>query len=297
VAFFWETSSGTNHGNAGQRRLTRGTWQHVAAVYDAGTSEDRLYIDGQLDTRTADSGTPVTSTDPLEIGVKLSSSGKTEFFAGALDAIRVWRGARYAADFVPDAAPAVTTVQFECRPYVAVSWSNPDPAQPLTYRVYRTANGGPRLRLATDLAGTAFLDRAPVAGVLCYTVTAADSALRESRASVTACTAFGFDSPPLPALKPTGLEPARDLALQASPNPFNPRTRISLQLPAAAAVQLTIYDVAGRCLARLHDGPLAAGVHHFDWAADRDGAAPSGVYFARCTAGGQTRLQKLVLVQ
>lgn len=295
--FFWETASGTNHTCTGSRPLERGVWQHVAAVYDAGAGADRLYVDGQLDESAADSGTPGTSSDALEIGAKLGSSGFVEFFPGALDAIRVWRGARYTEDFVPDSTPAVTSVQYDYRPHVLVAWSSPDPAQPLTYRVYRSANGGPRQRLGTDLAETVFADRAPVAGILCYTVTSVDSTQRESRVSQPSCTAFGFDSQPLPLMQPLALPSGADLALHASPNPFNPRTQIALRLPAAATVQLVIYDVAGRCVARLHDGPLAPGVHWFDWAADRNGAAASGVYFARCITGGRTLLEKLVLVQ
>lgn len=62
------------------------------------------------------------------------------------------------------------------------------------------------------------------------------------------------------------------------PNPFNPSTRIAFSLPEAAAVTLTVYDVLGREVALLHQGPLAAGRHEFTFKA---GDLPSGTYFYR----------------
>ena len=49
--------------------------------------------------------------------------------------------------------------------------------------------------------------------------------------------------------------------LQNYPNPFNPTTTIEFTLPSAGQASLTIYDVLGREVARLVDGPMIAGGH------------------------------------
>jgi hypothetical protein len=66
--------------------------------------------------------------------------------------------------------------------------------------------------------------------------------------------------------------------LQNYPNPFNPRTAISYQLLANSFVDLRVYDVLGREVARLVDGPQAAGTHTVHWNA---GSIPSGTYICR----------------
>ncbi|TMQ72078.1 MAG: T9SS type A sorting domain-containing protein [Candidatus Eisenbacteria bacterium] len=86
----------------------------------------------------------------------------------------------------------------------------------------------------------------------------------------------------------------------ARPNPFATRTSIRLTLDAAAAVDVGVYDLAGRRLATLHAGPLAIGVHTFDWDGrpDDGGAVRSGVYFVRAgVVGHPATTQKLVMVR
>jgi hypothetical protein len=67
------------------------------------------------------------------------------------------------------------------------------------------------------------------------------------------------------------------------PNPFNPSTVITMVLEQDQRVSLEIYDVSGRMVRRLHDGPLTSGRHELRW----DGRyasgqqASSGMYFAR----------------
>lgn len=77
--------------------------------------------------------------------------------------------------------------------------------------------------------------------------------------------------------------PGETRFLAEGPNPFSTTTALRLALPAPAVVRVSIHDLAGRELARLQDGPLAAGDWRFPWAG-RDGAGrglPGGVYFGR----------------
>ncbi len=94
--------------------------------------------------------------------------------------------------------------------------------------------------------------------------------------------------------------PARFAFLLPQPNPFNPKTTLRFALPRAAAVELAIFDVSGRRVARLVAGDtLPAGQHAIDWEGrDESGRAlPSGVYFARFAAAGFTEERKLVLLR
>lgn len=86
--------------------------------------------------------------------------------------------------------------------------------------------------------------------------------------------------------------------MRVVPNPFNPATRIYFTLPAPTAVQLDIYDVAGRLVRRLVEGDLPAGPQAVEWDGRNRGGVPvaSGVYFARLNAGG-TATARLVLVK
>lgn len=82
-------------------------------------------------------------------------------------------------------------------------------------------------------------------------------------------------------------------ALSAYPNPFNEATRIVLDLPEAARVQLHVYDALGRQVASVFDGPLPGGRHTFE--VDEARAWASGVYFARFTTlSGAVQTQRLV---
>lgn len=78
------------------------------------------------------------------------------------------------------------------------------------------------------------------------------------------------------------------------PNPFNPETVITFELPAAGKVSLVIYDLQGREAARLVDGFQPAGIHRMTFDGSR---LSSGVYFARLTAGNFQQTQKLLLVK
>lgn len=72
----------------------------------------------------------------------------------------------------------------------------------------------------------------------------------------------------------------------ARPNPFHGSTTIALRLPAAGAVELSVFDPAGRQVRTLlHDVELAPGAHDARWDARDDGGRvlPSGVYLLRLT--------------
>lgn len=96
-----------------------------------------------------------------------------------------------------------------------------------------------------------------------------------------------------------GTASAAPSKLTCHPNPFNPSTKLSFQLPAGAQVRLEIYDTAGRKVRTLLDGFLNAGPVAATWDG-RDGggkALSSGVYLARLDMSGEIATSKLVLLK
>ena len=83
------------------------------------------------------------------------------------------------------------------------------------------------------------------------------------------------------------------------PNPFNPTTTISFDLPEAASVSLEVYDMMGRRVATLVNGELGAGSYETIWNARSDAGAPvaSGVYIYRIQAGTFQAVKQMVLMK
>ena len=72
------------------------------------------------------------------------------------------------------------------------------------------------------------------------------------------------------------------------PNPFNTTTTIAFDLPTNGFVHLKIFDIAGREVAELASGQLAAGAHQVQWNA---GGFASGVYFYQLQVSQNQREQ------
>ncbi len=96
-------------------------------------------------------------------------------------------------------------------------------------------------------------------------------------------------------MTPAAARPARHWLGDSYPNPFNPAVVLPLDLATdAAGVSLTVYDVLGRRVRPVWQGPLRAGSHRFVWdgrdAAGRDVAA--GVYVYRVEVDGRVEAKK-----
>ena len=91
-------------------------------------------------------------------------------------------------------------------------------------------------------------------------------------------------------------------AVRSWPNPFNPKTRIHYTVPTGvglAAVDLRIYDIAGRLVRSLERSNRPAGSYYVDWdGADNGGTISSaGIYLLRIRAGEWSATEKLILVK
>jgi hypothetical protein len=86
------------------------------------------------------------------------------------------------------------------------------------------------------------------------------------------------------------------LGLRAFPSPAAGPMGITLDVPRAGRVEVSVYDVAGRLVKSLLAGPLPAGAHRLTW--DGSGATSgSGVYFIRLREGDEQAIEKVVRVR
>jgi hypothetical protein len=83
------------------------------------------------------------------------------------------------------------------------------------------------------------------------------------------------------------------------PNPFVQQTTITYSLSRPGRVRLGLYDVQGRLVRELVDGPGAAGIHAVPWnGRGQDGVAvPAGVYLARLESAHDVSTRKILIVR
>ena len=82
----------------------------------------------------------------------------------------------------------------------------------------------------------------------------------------------------------------------AYPNPFNPTTNLSFNsnYTEIKNISLSIYDLNGRKLEVLMNGPIKPGYHNLQWNASH---LPSGIYVARLESQFNIQTTKLILLK
>ena len=87
--------------------------------------------------------------------------------------------------------------------------------------------------------------------------------------------------------------------MQNFPNPFNPTTNIQFQLFDRMNVRLEIFDVAGKYVSTLFNGPKNPGLHQVKWNGtnDRGQILSTGIYFYKLTSKDFTQTRKLLFAK
>ncbi len=125
-----------------------------------------------------------------------------------------------------------------------------------------------------DVSQTSAFDFVPQSGTTSITILLANSKVAESTIRSQSASSFELNN--------------------NYPNPFNPTTIISYQLPARTSVALTVYDILGQQVTVLVDGVQGPGTHDVVFNGSR---FASGVYFYRLVAGDHVATRKMVLVK
>jgi hypothetical protein len=90
------------------------------------------------------------------------------------------------------------------------------------------------------------------------------------------------------------LQPNDFFLFQNFPNPFNPITKISWQLPVSSWQTLKVYDVLGNDIATLVDEYKSIGRYEVEWDAS---GFPSGVYFYTLKTDNFIETKKMILMR
>ncbi len=103
-------------------------------------------------------------------------------------------------------------------------------------------------------------------------------------------------SPPITTPDPTYGEASLDAPILTAPgpNPFTTSTSFALTVPTAGPVHVEVYDLLGRRVATLHDGPLSAAEHHFTFTAR---TLPAGLYVVRASGQGFSKTRRVTLAR
>jgi len=91
----------------------------------------------------------------------------------------------------------------------------------------------------------------------------------------------------------------RKLSLSNYPNPFNPETTISFELPVKGKIELSIFNIRGQKITTLINKEINRGTHSIVWnGEDENGkSVPSGVYFYKLNAKGKSITKKMILMK
>ena len=93
--------------------------------------------------------------------------------------------------------------------------------------------------------------------------------------------------------------PALNLLRGNYPNPFNPTTTISYNLPASGKVKLGVYNLRGQLVRTLVNEAKSAGDHKVVWDGkdERGNTMSSGIYFYRLDTGKHSETRKMMLMK
>ncbi len=86
---------------------------------------------------------------------------------------------------------------------------------------------------------------------------------------------------------------------QNSPNPFNPSTTISFQIPVRQKTTVAVYNMSGQLVKILVDGLMDAGHHRLAWDGRNSSAEPvtSGVYFYILQTDSFSATKRMVMLK
>lgn len=80
-------------------------------------------------------------------------------------------------------------------------------------------------------------------------------------------------------------------SITATPNPFGSTANFKVNLTKEADVKISVYDMNGKLVESVQNGPMAAGANTVVWT---PGELAEGVYFVQMIIDGQMQTRKLV---
>jgi len=105
---------------------------------------------------------------------------------------------------------------------------------------------------------------------------------------------YKFTNEPIGILQVSKDVPSGYKLHQNFPNPFNPITKISFEIPKASFVSIRIFNILGKEIETVGNQKFDAGSYYFNWDAS---IYPSGIYFLNFTSEGFSASEKMILLK
>jgi len=89
------------------------------------------------------------------------------------------------------------------------------------------------------------------------------------------------------------------ISISNYPNPFNPSTTISYNIPQSGQTELKIYNIRGQLVKQLVNEYQECGEHTISWNGKDDSNSPvsSGIYFSKVFSAGNTQVHKMMMIK
>jgi len=243
----------------------------------------------QMETYSAIAPTLYDST--AEGGVKWSYFMVSGHTAATFQSVTTGVDSAYSVDNLAPHIPSNVSLSVG-RAWVSLHWDDPEDEDFAFFEVYRSTEPGfdpttvaPRIRVLSP----EFSDEEISTGeTYYYRIAAYDLAGNRSEFSPES-------SPAVVTAIETGREMPTVFALHPNyPNPFNPTTTISYDVPAASRIRIAVYDVVGRPVRLLVDGEVQPGRYAIRVDA-RD--LSSGMYLVRMETPERVLQQTIMLLK
>ena len=273
-----------------------GEWHHIALTYDGDTATN--YIDGEKDEEFNVPGQVATNTDNLAIGT--NAPWKTHYFNGKIDEVVIYEIALSPSEIeeVYDGNPAlpVELASFHARlsnEAATLKWTTAS----------ETNNAGFAVQHRSDTTGhwdkLGFVESKATGGTTTeaqeyqYRTGQLDIGTHQFRIRQVDVDGTAHFSDPI-AVKFHMEEAYR---LTSYPNPVSGQATIKVASRKKQEVRIALYDVLGRRVATLHDGPVPAQETETITLDARKEGLSSGTYFLRLVGEEGTRTSRLTVVR
>ncbi|HOT96379.1 MAG TPA: FlgD immunoglobulin-like domain containing protein [bacterium] len=259
--------------------VTSNTWLHVAGTFDGTTA--KMYINGVLQSTRTGTAAPRNLLSDLIIGAAKHGDIYEYHFRGVLDDLQLWNIARSETEIKATMFSNLSGTEAGLAAYYPFN----EGSGQVVYDLTPNNNDGRMGKLAeVDESDPTFVlsDRPTALASLAALPVAALLAEEEAELMVV---------------------PEQFALLQNYPNPFNAGTTITYEVPTLSneqiQVRLDIFDLQGRTIRTLVNGPAQPGQHqvHWDGANDDGLTASSGVYFFRLHAGSFVETKRMIMLK
>lgn len=105
---------------------------------------------------------------------------------------------------------------------------------------------------------------------------------------------YGAFTGSFPARSSVNSEQLEGMSIHCSPNPVSSIAEIEVMLEAADNVTVTVHDLGGSEVSKLHEGQLGQGKHLLTWDATQ---IPQGSYYITLTSGARSRAAKVIITR